>query len=85
MKNQLLASFFAAVSSIAACSACSSPSEVTDTDCPNHVVTPDGGIAGFSAVGEWRTDAVCAQYCQPDFPACQLQTSTTVKCQKGCA
>ena len=55
------------------------------TDCPSYVVTPDGGVNGFSSVGEWRTDAVCAQYCQSDYPVCQLATATSVKCQKGCA
>ena len=55
------------------------------TDCPSYIVVPDGGASGFSAVGEWRTDAVCAQYCQADYPVCQLATATSVKCQKGCA
>lgn len=55
------------------------------TDCPSYIVTPDGGASGFSSVGEWRTDAVCAQYCQSDYPVCQLATATSVKCQKGCA
>jgi len=55
------------------------------TDCPSYIVTPDGGAIGFSSVGEWRTDAVCAQYCQSDYPVCQLATATSVKCQKGCA
>jgi hypothetical protein len=55
------------------------------TDCPSYVVVPDGGANGFSSVGEWRTDAVCAQYCQADYPVCQLATATSVKCQKGCA
>jgi predicted amidohydrolase len=54
------------------------------TDCPSYIVVPDGGATGFSSVGEWRTDAVCAQYCQADFPVCQLATATSVKCQKGC-
>lgn len=55
------------------------------TDCPSYIVSPDGGANGFSSVGEWRTDAVCAQYCQSDYPVCQLATATSVKCQKGCA
>lgn len=55
------------------------------TDCPSYVVVPDGGTNGFSSVGEWRTDSVCAQYCQADYPVCQLATPTSVKCQKGCA
>jgi hypothetical protein len=55
------------------------------TDCPSYVVTPDAGVTGFSAIGEWRGDAVCAQYCATDFPVCQLASATTVKCQKGCA
>ena len=55
------------------------------TDCPSYVVVPDGGASGFSSVGEWRTDAVCAQYCHADYPVCQLATPTSVKCQKGCA
>ncbi len=55
------------------------------TDCPSYIVTPDGGASGFSSVGEWRIDAVCAQYCQSEYPVCQLATATSVKCQKGCA
>jgi hypothetical protein len=54
-------------------------------DCPSYVVVLDGGANGFSSVGEWRTDAVCAQYCQADYPVCQLATMTSVKCQKGCS
>ena len=54
------------------------------TACPSYVVVPDGGATGFSSVGEWRTDAVCARYCQADYPVCQLATMTAVKCQKGC-
>ena len=52
--------------------------------CPSYVVTPDGAVTGFEAVGEWRTDSVCAQYCESDYPVCQLQTEGAVKCQKGC-
>jgi hypothetical protein len=63
-------------------SACGSSSEST---CPFYLVTPEAGVTGFSSVGEWRTDAVCAQYCQNDYPVCQLSTPNTVKCQKGCA
>jgi len=55
------------------------------TDCPSYVVVPDAGVSGFSAVGEWRTDAVCAEYCATDYPVCQLASATSVKCQKGCA
>lgn len=55
------------------------------TDCPSYVVVPDGGANGFSSVGEWRTDSVCTHYCQADYPVWQLATSTSVKCQKGCA
>jgi hypothetical protein len=55
------------------------------TDCPSYVVVPDAGVSGFSAVGEWRTDAVCGQYCATDYPVCQLASPTSVKCQKGCA
>jgi hypothetical protein len=55
------------------------------TDCPSYVVVPDGSANGFSSVGEWRTDSVCAQYCQADYPVCQLATPNSVKCQKGCA
>jgi len=55
------------------------------TDCPSYVVVPDGGANGFSSVGEWHTDSVCARYCQADYPVCQLATPTSVKCQKGCA
>jgi hypothetical protein len=77
-------SFFATIVSVVASGGCSSQVGVTDTDCPNYLVTPDGGVSGFYAVGEWRTDAVCNQYWEPDFPVCQLQTPTTVKCQKGC-
>ena len=54
------------------------------TACPSYVVVPDGGPNGFSSVGQWRTDSVCAQYCQADYPVCQLATATSVKCQKGC-
>jgi hypothetical protein len=54
------------------------------TDCPSYVVVPDAGVTGFSSVGEWRTDAVCAQYCAMDYPVCQLASATSVKCQKGC-
>ena len=54
------------------------------TDCPSYVVVPDSPASGFSSVGEWRTDAVCTQYCQADYPVCQLVTPTSVKCQKGC-
>ncbi|MFL5306081.1 MAG: hypothetical protein ACJ8F1_12760 [Polyangia bacterium] len=54
------------------------------TDCPSYVVTPDAGVTGFTSIGEWRTDTICAQYCQPDYPVCQLATATSVKCQKGC-
>jgi hypothetical protein len=52
--------------------------------CPWYLVVPDAGVSGFSNVGEWRTDAVCAQYCDADYPVCQLVSATTVKCQKGC-
>jgi hypothetical protein len=54
------------------------------SDCPSYVVIPDAGVGGFSTVGEWRTDAVCAQYCDADYPVCQLVSATSVKCQKGC-
>lgn len=54
------------------------------TDCPSYVVVADSGAIGFSSVGEWRTDSVCGQYCQADYPVCQLVTATSVKCQKGC-
>jgi hypothetical protein len=63
---------------------CGPQEGVTDTDCPNYTVSPDAAITGFSSVGEWRTDAVCTQYCTADFPVCQLATATSVKCQKGC-
>jgi hypothetical protein len=56
----------------------------SDTNCPLYIVVPDAGLSGFSAVGEWRTDAVCAQYCATDYPVCQLASATSVKCQKGC-
>jgi len=55
------------------------------TNCPSYVVVPDAGVSGFSAVGEARTDAVCAQYCDTAYPVCQLVSATSVKCQKGCA
>ena len=55
------------------------------TNCPSYLVVPDAGVSGFSTVGEWRTDAVCAQYCETDYPVCQLVSATSVKCQKGCA
>ncbi|MBK7583314.1 MAG: hypothetical protein IPI67_24370 [Myxococcales bacterium] len=84
MTSRSLTSFFATIVGVFASSGCSSQSGVTDTDCPSYLVSPDGGVAGFSAVGEWRTDAVCNQYCEPDFPVCQLDTPTTVRCQKGC-
>lgn len=54
------------------------------TDCPSYVVVPDAGVTGFSAVGEWRSDAVCARYCDMTYPVCQLASATSVKCQKGC-
>jgi|GEM_PF-5755604 len=54
------------------------------TDCPSYVVVPDASVEGFSAVGEWRIDAVCAQYCSADYPVCQLLSAASVKCQKGC-
>ena len=54
------------------------------TNCPSYIVVPDAGVSGFSDVGEWRTDAVCAQYCGTDYPVCQLASATSVKCQKGC-
>jgi len=53
-------------------------------DCPSYVVVADAGVSGFSSVGEWRTDEVCAQYCQADYWVCQLATATSVKCQEGC-
>jgi hypothetical protein len=55
------------------------------TDCPSYIVVLDGGANGFSSVGESRSDAVCAQYCQAEYPVCQLATANSVKCQKGCA
>jgi hypothetical protein len=54
------------------------------TNCPSYIVVPDAGVSGFSAVGEWRTDAVCTQYCGTDYPVCQFASATSVKCQKGC-
>jgi hypothetical protein len=54
------------------------------TDCPSYVVVPDAAVTGFSAVGEWRSDAVCVQYCATDYPVCQLAAATSIKCQKGC-
>jgi len=54
------------------------------TDCPSYVTVPDGAVTGFTSVGEWRTDSVCSQYCPADYPVCQLATSASVKCQKGC-
>lgn len=54
------------------------------TDCPSYIVVPDAGVTGFSGVGEWRTDAVCAQFCAADYFVCQLTSATSVKCQKGC-
>ena len=63
---------------------CGSEVHSDDGDCPNHLVTPDAAITGFSAVGEWRTDAVCQQYCTANFPVCQLASATSVRCQKGC-
>jgi len=54
------------------------------TDCPSYLVVPDGGPHGFSSVGDWRTDSVCAQYCTADYFVCQLATVTTVRCQEGC-
>jgi hypothetical protein len=64
--------------------ACSADSGTDDADCSNYLVTPDAAVTGFAAVGEWRTDAVCTQYCADDFTGCQLTTATTVKCQKIC-
>ena len=55
-----------------------------DRSCPSYLVTPGGGVAGFTAVGEIRTDAVCKQYCKDDYPVCELQTETVVKCMRQC-
>lgn len=55
------------------------------TDSPSYLVSPDAGATGFSAIGEWRTDSVCARYCTSDYPVCQLVNQTSVRCQKGCA
>lgn len=63
--------------------ACGSVTE-TDTDCPRFNVTPEGPVMGFTAVGEWRSDSVCAAYCPNDYPVCQLATERVVRCQKGC-
>jgi hypothetical protein len=65
-------------------SACGGSS--SESTCPSYVVTPDGGVMGFSEVGEWHSDdAVCRQYCESDYTVCQMKTATTVKCQKGCS
>lgn len=52
--------------------------------CPSYVVMPDGGVTGFTELGEWRTDEVCAKYCQSDYRVCQLQAEGEVKCQQAC-
>ena len=62
-----------------------SGTSVSVTNCPSCVVLPDAGVSGFSAVGEWRTDDVCAAYCDPNYPICQWLSTTSVKCQRGCA
>jgi hypothetical protein len=54
------------------------------TPCPSYLVVPDAGVSGFSSVGEWRADSVCAQYCDNTHPTCQLVSPTSVKCQAGC-
>lgn len=56
----------------------------TDTDCDSYTVTPDGGITGFTHVGETRTGSVCAEYCEKSHKVCQLLSGHTVKCQIPC-
>ena len=73
--------FWCAIAAVVA-SGCGSGGSAID--CPSYLVVPDSGASGFSSIGEWRTDAVCTQYCQADYPVCQLATPTSVKCQKGC-
>jgi hypothetical protein len=63
---------------------CGSSDAIKDGPCPAYLVTPDAGVAGFSSVGEWRSDSVCAMYCQKTYPVCELTTQTTVKCQQAC-
>ncbi len=50
-------------------------------DCPSAVVVRDAGASasGVSAVGEWRADGVCAQYCAVDYPVCELVSATSVR------
>jgi hypothetical protein len=64
--------------------ACGSDVHTDDGDCPRFDVTPDAAVTGFTAVGEWRTDSVCATYCPTDFPVCQLGSQSTVRCQRAC-
>ena len=45
----------------------------------------DGGASGFTFVGEWRIDHVCARYCASDCGVCQLVNETAVKCRRSCA
>jgi hypothetical protein len=45
----------------------------------------DGGVVGFTFVGEYGSGPICPRYCPSDYPVCQLVSETTVKCQKGCA
>lgn len=79
-RTSVVAFWYAIAAAVASCGG----SRSSVIDCPSYVVVPDAGASGFSSVGEWRTGAVCAQYCQADFPVCQLMTPTSVKCQQGC-
>jgi len=58
--------------------------ESSATDCPSYVVHPDGGVSGFTSLGEWRSDQLCASYCRRDYLVCQQLTATSVKCQEAC-
>ena len=44
----------------------------------------DGGVDGFTFVGEWRNYPFCTRYCAGDYFLCQLVNETTVSCYRGC-
>lgn len=59
-------------------------SGATDTDCESYTVSPDGGVSGFTAIGEWRTGSFCLQYCEKDYTSCRQVSETAVKCRIPC-
>ena len=81
---------------LASCGGCGS----SVTDCPSYIVVPDGGANGFSSVGEWRTDAVCAvagktsdaatifmRFIDPNYPlgrAVNLASCRSNSCSQAC-